>query len=242
MSSDILDFTAILHTLKKTHIQTLWVIAQLGGKAKLSDIQKESGAAKSTLTGRLAALASKGLVTYQSGIAELVYKTPLCYLAQAKNIPYAYVGLLGKPPPAQPTEPETQTAVDLLHQQGIDVEKILVATTEDAIYEWMPTMNPDFRTKLDFVILNITEMNSIEAVLEKMASRIQSLAKDYITILDCTSGTRPAGIAYYTIADKLKTPLIYVYAEEKRIYWLKSRETLIQQLNLEQYASRHKHL
>ncbi len=237
MHSDVLDLAAVLNTLKKTHVQTLWTIAELGGRARLKDLQKKIKASKSTLSSRLAALADKGLVTYEAGFAELVYKTPLCYLANIENIPYAYVGLLGKPLPVEHREPETETAISLLREEGITIDKILVATTKDAIEEWTPIMSPELRAMLDFAILDIREMNSIEAVMDRMTRRILDLTRRYITILDCTSGTRPAGIAYYAIADKLKTPLIYVYADEKRIYWLKNRRTLITELNLQHIKS-----
>lgn len=233
---DYHDIRLILRTLSRTQIQILRAIAEKGGRARLKDIQEITKAPKSTLVSRLAALTNTGLVRYESGLAELIYKTPFCYLANAKGVPYAYVGLLGKPSPDESREPETQTAIELLKQEGITIERAHVATTEDAMEEWMPIMNAALRAKLDFTLLTVKEMNNIESVMEKMAPKITELNKNFITILDCTSGLRPAGIAYYALAEKLKTPLIYAYLDEKRIYWLKTRQHLLHELGMGEVA------
>ncbi|MCS7145421.1 MAG: hypothetical protein RMJ28_02825 [Nitrososphaerota archaeon] len=73
-------------------------------------------------------------------------------------------------------------------------------------------------------------MNGIEKLIGRVKQPLSLLMQQSIIVLDCTSGTRPAGIAFYTLAERYKLPLIYVYKDANRIYWLKSKETLKREL------------
>jgi len=62
--------------------------------------------------------------------------------------------------------------------------------------------------------------------------QLEGLLRDYVVILDCTSATKPATIAYYELAQTYLTPLIYVYEETGQLKWLVDREGLESQLGL----------
>jgi len=69
-------------------------------------------------------------------------------------------------------------------------------------------------------------------VKNKVLPQLTSLLKEYIVIMDCTSATKPATIAYYELAQTYQIPLIYVYEETKELKWLISKETIKEKLNL----------
>jgi len=235
ISDEAPDYVELIRLgkLKKSHASVLFVIARRGGRARFSDILADLGGekriSKSTLSNRLNALAQMHVITYGKGLAELTYKSTLCYIADA-NIPYAYVGLLGMKNPNIETESETETAVKLLEQEGINPEKICVATTPEALESWKDFMNEDTWRRIELIQVKVTEMNNIEKMINRIKPKLHELMKNYITILDCTSGTRPAGIALYTLAEKYKLPLIYIYKDTKQIHWLKTKQTIKREL------------
>lgn len=156
-----------------------------------------------------------------------MYKTPLCYIAGA-HVPYAYIGLLGLSREGQ-EEPETETAITLLRKEGYEFDKILVATTLDALNSWGGLRGREMQKIVDPLILELIEMNDIQRVEARIEDKMTEVMKSHIVILDCTSGTRPAGIAFYRLSDKWKVPLIYVYESSRKILWLKSREDIIRE-------------
>jgi len=70
------------------------------------------------------------------------------------------------------------------------------------------------------------EIIDIDAVKNKVSPQLESLLKNYVVIMDCTSATKPATIAYYELAQTYCIPLIYVYEETKKLKWLISKETI----------------
>jgi hypothetical protein len=66
----------------------------------------------------------------------------------------------------------------------------------------------------------------MERVREKVRPELELLIKDYSVILDCTSSTKPATLAFYQLAQRYSLPLVYVYERGPTLKWLVSRETL----------------
>lgn len=222
-----------LNKVKKTHVPILIQLARAGGRARFSDIHQRLGGeekvSKSTLKNRLDSLAGLGVITYREGVAELRNKATLCYIV-GSNIPYAYLGLLGMKREIEDTEPETETAVNLLKEEGINLEKICVVTTPEALDGWSRYMREELWRQIEPVLVKVEEMNDIDKMIQRVKPKLLRLIGEFKVILDCTSGTRPAGIALYSLAERYKLPLIYVYKDMKRIYWLKSKEAIKKEL------------
>jgi sulfur carrier protein ThiS len=156
----------------------------------------------------------------------LKYKTPLCWIANTPEVSFAYLGLLGT---RKYDVSETETAIKLLREEGINPEKIVVATSQEAIGDWAGHINPDLRIEW-LTMDDKKELTDIDKVEERIKPKIIELMKDYVLIMDCTSGPRPAGIAYQKLAPQFKVPLIYVYEPEKRLIWLISKEELTKEI------------
>jgi len=200
-----------------------------GAKATFSEIQGATGAKKSTLKTRLDALKRLGITEGErrAPIA-LRFKTPLCFLAGTPKVPYAYLGLLGMRESRR--ESETATAVGLLEREiGVRFERITVLTTREASGSWTGSIGPDLEDRMETIHIDVKNMNDIEAVERRMRRKLVELMRAYNLIMDCTSGLRPAGIAYYRLASQYSIPLIYVYEDEGRIFWLKSRDDLYEE-------------
>jgi hypothetical protein len=178
---------------------------------------------KSTLHNNLDSLRSLGFITGgKRGPVRLKWKTPLCFIAGTPNIPYAYLGLLGVKGEREVSE--TETAVKILEASGIIFDMIVVVTTQEAVGSWSNSIDP--RLKIEWVTLRREELNRIEDVRGRVRPKLLELMGKFNVIMDCTSGTRPAGIAYYNLAIQHKVPLIYVYEPEKELIWLISRRDL----------------
>jgi hypothetical protein len=110
---------------------------------------------------------------------------------------------------------ETETAVKILGSLGLRFERIVVITTPEAVGSWSGAISPELR--IEWHTLSKDELNKIEKVEERVKPKLAELMEKYVLIMDCTSGTRPAGIAYYKLATRYKIPLIYVYEPEKEL-------------------------
>ncbi|MFQ6094948.1 MAG: hypothetical protein ACE5NN_02280 [Candidatus Bathyarchaeia archaeon] len=205
-------------------IQTL---ARKGGVANFSEIEKESGVKGSVLTYHLNRLQSLNVVEKEvKGTYRLTYKTPLCYLFQEKpTVPIAYLGLLGKR--NSRAKPETKVALELLSEEGINPKFIYVVTSPEALNEWK-----ELKLPYQWILCYEEEIIDIDAVRGKVTPQLENLMKDYMVILDCTSATKPATIAYYELAQTYLTLLIYLYEEMNRLKWLISKETIMRRLGL----------
>ncbi|MGQ9507426.1 MAG: winged helix-turn-helix domain-containing protein [Candidatus Bathycorpusculaceae bacterium] len=157
----------------------------------------------------------------RGGPIRLKFRTPLCFVADTPCIPLAYFGLLG----AKTFEVSiTETAVGLLKAEGKNPERIVVVTSQKAVGEWAGSISPFL--KVEWLTMTEHDLNDPLRVEERVKPKVVELMKDYNLIMDCTSGPRPAGIAFYGLAQRLRVPLIYVYAPEKRLIWLIGRDRL----------------
>jgi len=123
---------------------------------------------------------------------------------------HAYIGLLGRK--ESYSEPEPKVALSLLSEQKILPSIVYVTTSPEGMTDWR-----DYRLNCQWVICYGDEINDIDAVQRKLTPQLISLLRDYSVILDCTSSTKPATIAYYDLAQRLLIPCIYVSEEEKSI-------------------------
>ncbi|MBS7638153.1 hypothetical protein KEJ49_04610 [Candidatus Bathyarchaeota archaeon] len=195
-------------------------LSRLGGVAKFSEIERASGVRGSTLLHNLNILIQFGLVErLVKGTYGLRYLTPLCYIFSDKPLPIAYMGLLGRREGRE--KPETETALELLRAENIKPETIHVLTTHEAFDDWK-----EMRLQYDWILCYEDEIYDIDSVREKVKRRWELLSKKYMLILDCTSATKPATIAYYEIAQTYQIPLIYIYEPTLKLKWLKSKETI----------------
>jgi hypothetical protein len=164
------------------------------------------------------------IVKERRGPIRLKYKTPLCWLANTPGTPFAYLGLLGE---RRYPVSETETAIELLKSDpnvGVKPEKIIVLTTKKVVGQWEEGISPDL--KISWETTSEEDLNDIDKVEEFIKPIICDLMRNYILIMDLTSGPRPAGIAFYELAIQFKVPLIYVYEPKKKLRWLISREKL----------------
>jgi len=162
------------------------------------------------------------------GPIRLKWRTPLCWLANTPDVPFAYLGLLGR---RRYPVSETETAVKLLESDpnvGRIPEKIVVVTTNRVIGEWEDGISSDL--KIDWRTCGEDKLNDIDVVKEKVKPLIIELMKNYILIMDLTSGPRPAGVAFHELALECKVPLIYVYEPIKKLRWLISKEKLMKEI------------
>jgi len=168
------------------------------------------------------------IVKERRGPIRLKYKTPLCWLANTPNVPFAYLGLLGE---RKYPVSETETAIELLKSDpnvGVKPEKIVVLTSNKVVGEWEGGISPDL--KISWETRSEEELNDIDKVEEFIKPMICDLMRNYILIMDLTSGPRPAGIAFYELATQFKVPLIYVYEPKKKLKWLISKEKLLEEI------------
>ncbi len=203
-------------------------IAKNGGVAIFSQIQATSGVKGSVLNHHLNRLQRLKIVEKEvKGTYRLTYKTPLCFIFPTKTrTPIAYFGLMGKRENRK--QPEPEIAIELLKKEKLKPDLIYVATSPEALNEWK-----DLKLPYQWILCYEEEIIDIESVKQKIQPQLISLLKEYIVIMDCTSATKPATIAYYELAQTYYAPLIYIYEETKKMKWLISRDTIIKRLNIQ---------
>lgn len=76
------------------------------------------------------------------------------------------------------------------------------------------------------------EVIKIDAIKGKVKPQLESLLRSHVVIMDCTSLTKPATIAYFELASTYYVPLIYVYEDTGQLKWLISRDTIRSKLGL----------
>jgi hypothetical protein len=216
-----------LEECKRRYVRRiLGILLKEGRELRFSDLQARLGipsSEKSTLHNNLDSLRSLGFIRWdKGGPIRLRWRTPLCFIADTPNVPYAYLGLLGVRDEREVSE--TETALEVLKASGISFEKIVVVTTQEAIGSWSNSIDP--RLKIEWITMRRDGLNRIENVRDRIGPKLLELMREFNVIMDCTSGTRPAGIAYYNLAIQHKVPLIYVYEPEKKLIWLISKEHL----------------
>lgn len=206
-------------------IEITKTVAQLGGIANFSSIESNCNIKGSTLIYQLNRLVAANVLTSLSkGTYGLRFKTPMSYLFDA-DTPLAYVGLLGRRNNRE--IPVTEIAVDLLKKQNHEVHLKYAVSTPDAVQEWSSS-KPDFH----WIMCYEDEIIDIDAIKDKLRPQLEALLKDNIVILDCTSATKPASIAFYELAQDYMIPLIYVYENNQSIKWLMSKELIMEKLKM----------
>lgn len=201
----------------------LRVLAVNGGEASFSRVARETGIARSTLEYNLKLLERGGLVARVGrGFIKLTVMTPICYLFDAP-CDYAYLGLLGER--GEREESETDTAVRLLGKEGVEPVKVVVVTTYRAASDWEKAT-----VRAEWVLLSDQEITSVDSVEERVRGKLEELMRSYKVVMDCTSATKPATIAFYRMAVNFKVPLVYVYEKQKKLIWIISPDDLKKEL------------
>ncbi|MBS7651073.1 hypothetical protein KEJ35_07000, partial [Candidatus Bathyarchaeota archaeon] len=95
----------------------------------------------------------------------------------------------------------------------------------------------DHRINCQWIICYGDEIIDIDAIQRKITPQLTALLREYSVIIDCTSSTKPATIAYYDLAQRFLIPCIYVSEEKKSIRWLISKESIMRRLGLGQTRS-----
>jgi DNA-binding transcriptional ArsR family regulator len=196
-------------------------LARKGGIATFSQIQTLSGVRGSVLTHHLNRLQNLQVIKREvKGTYRLTYKTPLCFIFPTKEkIPIAYFGLLGRKEARK--KPEPQVAMELLEKEKLKPDFIYVVTSPEALNDWK-----NLKLPYQWILCYEDEIINVDTIKQKISLQLKSLLKEYIVIMDCTSATKPATIAYYELAQKLWIPLIYIYEKTKQLKWLMSLETI----------------
>lgn len=182
---------------------------------------------KSTVSNNVSVLETYNFIKREPrGPIRLKYKTPLCWIANTPGVSFAYFGLLGM---RKYEVSETETAINLLREVGINPERIVVVSSQEAIGDWAGHIDPNMRIEW-LTMDDKKELSDIDKVEEKIRPEIIKLMKDYILIMDLTAARKLAGIAFHKVAFQFKVPLIYVYEPEKRLRWLISKEDLAEEI------------
>ncbi len=216
-----IDYKSLLERKKSRSI--LEGLSRAGEGIRFNELCRSTGIPKATLEYNLTLLERSGIIKREMGLIKLQYRTPLSYIFDSPS-PYAYLGLLGEKNERE--EAETETAISLLKEKGISFKKIVVATTHNAVAEWenLTYLN------VEWCLLDNEEISRVDAVEESVESRLIELVGNYSVVMDCTSATKPATIAYYRLAVKFKVPLIYVYEKRRELVWIVSIEDLKKEL------------
>lgn len=208
-------------------LRILESISTKGGIANFSEIQEDSGVKGSILAHHLNRLQRLKVIRREvKGTYCLAFKTPLCFIFDSKQkMPIAYFGLLGRKETRK--EPEPQVAIGLLEKENLKPDLIYVVTSPDALDDWK-----QLKLQYQWILCYEDEIIDLDAIKEKISPQLLSLLRNYIVVMDCTSATKPATIAYYELAQKLWVPLIYVYEETKQLKWLISDVTIKSRLRI----------
>jgi len=205
----------------------LQALAHKGGVATFSEIEAKSGVKGSVLTHHLNRLQRFNVIQREvKGTYRLKFKTPLCFMFNSKQkVPIAYFGLLGQRESRE--EPEPEVAQKLLEKEQLKPDMVYVVTSPEALNDWKQLKLP-----YQWILCYEEEIINVDLVRKKVNPQLLSLLKDYIVIMDCTSATKPATIAYYELAQNYCVPLIYIYEETKQLKWLLSKEAIKNKLRM----------
>jgi len=202
-------------------------IAENGGEANYKQIADKTKLPGSTIIYHLNRLIAYKIVESPvKGYYRLKRKAPLCYIYQDTTIPTVYFGLLGIK--EDRSEPEPLTAIKLLKKEKINPTQQYVVTTPEALEEWKNHQLP-----YKWILCYNDEIRNIEAIRSKVKPTLENLLTNNLAILDCTSATKPATLAYYKLAQEYHLPLIYVNEKPLEIVWLNSREDIVKTLMTE---------
>jgi DNA-binding transcriptional ArsR family regulator len=207
--------------------KVIQALANHGGTANFSTIERASGLRAGILTYHLDRLRSLGIVESEvKGTYRLRYRTPLCFAFESRpKTPWAYIGLMGRREQRQ--NPEPKDALELLKREGITPKLIYVVTSPEAMADWK-----HLRLPYEWILCYEDEMIDIDAVRSKVQPQLEALLRDHLLVMDCTSSTKPATIALYQLAQTYLVPLVYIQEAKRRIRWLLSKEDIMRQVGL----------
>lgn len=217
------DYRLALST--KNSRRVIEAIAKAGGVASFSEIQSISKVRGSVLTHHLNRLQRFHVIEREvKGTYRLTYKTPLCFIYPPKTkVSIAYFGLLGKKDSR--SEPEPQFAMKILESEELKPDLAYVTTSPEALNDWK-----DLKLPYQWILCYEDEIANVDAVKRKVLPQLESLLRNHIVIMDCTSATKPATIAYYELAQTYIIPLIYIYEETGELKWLISKDSIKEKL------------
>jgi len=201
--------------------KVLATLARKGGILSFSQIEKLSGVTGSVLVHHLDRLQSLNVIEKMGrGTYKIIHKTPLCFIFKTeKPTATAYLGLLGRRD--ERPKPEPEVAIKLLEKEGYKPKLKYVVTSPEALQSWSTLKLP-----YQWILCYEDEIINVDAVKAKVKPQLLNLLRDNIVIMDCTSATKPATIAYYELAQQLWIPLIYVYEDTGELKWLISKTSL----------------
>lgn len=157
-------------------------------------------------------------------LADTVNEARVCLDKEDRpNLAVNPIGLLGKRD--KRTIPETKVALELLEKEGIIPKLVYVTTSLEALEEWK-----DLKLPYQWITAYEAQIADIDEVKKRVTPQLEILLKDYVVILDCTSATKPATIAYYELANQYLVPLVYIYEPVRSLKWLISKETLLRRI------------
>jgi len=219
----IIDYKPVLEKVEKRAI--LERLAVSGGEVQKSELESITEVPSRSLDKILYKLVSThGIITIDNDRVKLRYKTPLCYIFDSPGTPYAYLGLLGERKGR--SKCETQTAVEALEGLGFKFARVRVINTERGIGEWVGAV-PSY---VEWCRVGGEDVSSVERMESRIEEVLPELLRDYILIMDCTSLTVPATLAFFRLAGKFKIPLIYVYEGTGELAWVASKEDIYREL------------
>jgi DNA-binding transcriptional ArsR family regulator len=217
-----LDYRSALEQRNRRAI--LEELAKAGGQIQSLPLKRSVGLSQNTFEHHINILRMNNIISIEGDKIRLERKTPLCYIFNSTKIPYVYLGLLGERKGR--SESETETALKLLAKENLNFERVIVLTTEKCETQWEKFI----AVPVEWKLIGEREIRRIETIQSKVEPHLIDLAKNYILVMDCTSLTKPATIAYYKLATKHSVPLIYVYEDRKELSWIISKEDLKKKL------------
>jgi len=122
---------------------------------------------------------------------------------------------------------EPKIAIELLKYEKITPNLSYVTTSPEALSDWKHVRLP-----YEWILCYEDEIVDIDAVRSKVQPQLEVLLRDYLVIMDCTSSTKPATIAFYQLAQMYLVPLVYVQETTRRLKWLISRNSIMREVGL----------
>ncbi|MHA1838383.1 MAG: hypothetical protein ACTSYO_00265 [Candidatus Ranarchaeia archaeon] len=196
------------------------ILVELGGETNYKQIQENCDIPGATIIYHLNRLMSFGVIENPlKGVYRIKYKSPLSYISDESSSNYTYFGLLGRKEERQ--NPEPNQAIELLKREDICVETSYVVTTLEALNEWKQS-----QLSFNWILCYSEEIRDINKVYNKVKPILELQMRISLVVLDCTSATKPATLAYYKLAQEYLLPLIYLNEEKQELIWLNSKEDI----------------
>ncbi len=234
------DYDLAIKTVHGRNI--LEVLGRLGGEADFKQIEEGTGLKRDVLKYYLenegSDLRKSNVVVKVGEKYRLKHKTTFCWL-HGGNIPFTYIGMLGLREDNPEPEPKTFFDLILVEKDGIgsgtlDKESAYVLTTPEAREDWGEEIESLGIRGDHFIDCSQYEIQNVESVKGKVLYLLnKDELRDRIVILDCTSLTKPATIAFYEVARDYYLPLVYVYVKDRKLKWLISKDYVKRRLFLE---------